>query len=409
MDPIRNPFVPGAGTPPPELTGRSELLERARITLARVLIGRSAKSFIAVGLRGVGKTVLLSRIRQMAAEQGYRTCAIEAHESKSLPAILVPHLRRVLLDLDQLGALSEQVKRGLRVLKGFVSALKIKYGEAELSLDIDAEKGAADSGDIETDLPELFVAVARAAAARGTGIALVIDEIQYLSSQDMSALIMGLHRVAQENLPLVMIAAGLPQVVGLTGRSKSYAERLFDFPAVDALNRDDAIQALAEPALAEDVQFSPAALNRIVEVTRGYPYFLQEWGYHTWNKAQSSPIDEADVEAASPAAIHALDQSFFRVRLDRLTPREKDYLRAMAELGPGPHRSGDIAEALRINVTSAGPLRSALIAKGMIYSPAHGDTGFTVPLFDEFMRRIIPAPPAVTSSTARKPPPPGVR
>ena len=344
----------------------------------------------------------------MADEQGYRTCAIEAHESKSLPAILVPNLRRVLLELDQLGALSEQVKRGLRVFKGFVSGLKLKYGDAELSLDIDAETGAADSGDIEADLPELFVAVARAAAARKTGIALVIDEIQYLSTRDMSALIMGLHRVAQENLPLLMIAAGLPQVVGLTGRSKSYAERLFDFPAVDALNREDATRALADPARAEDVQFSPEALDRIVEVTRGYPYFVQEWGYPTWNKAQRSPINEVDVDAASPAAIHALDQSFFRVRLDRLTPREKDYLRAMAELGPGPHRSGDIAEKLRVSVTSAGPLRSALIAKGMIYSPAHGDTGFTVPLFDEFMRRIIPVMPAHTSSAVRKPPsPPG--
>ena len=403
MDPVRNPFVPGAGTQPPELTGRAELLERARVTLARTLIGRSSKSFIAIGLRGVGKTVLLARIRRMAEEQGYRTCAIEAHENKSLPAILIPNLRRVLLDLDQLGALSEHVKRGLRVLKSFVSGLKLKYGNAELSLDVDPEKGVADSGDIEADLPELFVAVARAAAARKTGVALVIDEIQYLSIADMSALIMGLHRIAQENLPLVMVAAGLPQVVGLTGRSKSYAERLFDFPAVDALNRDDATRAIADPARAEGVQFTPEALDSIVEVTRGYPYFLQEWGYHAWNKARQSPIDAADVGAASPAAIAALDQSFFRVRLDRLTPREKDYLRAMAELGPGPHRSGDIADKLRVSVTSAGPLRSALIGKGMIYSPAHGDTGFTVPLFDEFMRRTVPFMPASTSSAARTP------
>ena len=394
MDPIRNPYVPGAGTPPPELTGRGELLERARITLARLKLGRSSKSFIAVGLRGVGKTVLLSRVRHMAEESGYRTCSIEAHEHKGLPELLLPHLRRVLLELDRLGALSEHVKRGLRVLKSFMSAAKLKYGDLELALDIDGEQGAADSGDLEADLPELFVALGRAAAARGTCVILLIDELQYLSEKHMSALIMGLHRAAQDVLPLLLVGAGLPQVVGLTGRSKSYAERLFDFPTVDALTPEDASRALSEPAKDEGVYYDSEAMVRIFDVTRGYPYFLQEWGYHTWNKAASSPITVADVEAASPVALHALDESFFRVRLDRLTPRERDYLRAMAELGPGPHRSGDISDALGISVTSAGPLRSGLIGKGMIFSPAHGDTAFTVPLFDQFMRRTIPIAPA---------------
>ncbi len=393
MDPIRNPFVPGAGTPPPELTGRGELLDRARVLLARTKLGRPSKSFIAVGLRGVGKTVLLARVRQLAEQADYRICAIEAHEQKSLPDLLIPHLRRVLLELDRAGALSEHVKKGLRVLKSFMNSVKLSYGEATLALDIDGERGAADSGDIEADLPELFVAVGRAAVARETAVVLVIDELQYLSERDMSALIMGLHRVAQDGLPLTLVGAGLPQVVGLTGRSKSYAERLFDFPLVAALSPDDAAAALAGPAKSEGVQFDGRALDKIVEVTRGYPYFLQEWGYHTWNKATSSPISEADVDAASPAALRALDESFFRVRLDRLTPRERDYLRAMAELGPGPHRSGDISDGLGISVTSAGPLRSGLIGKGMIYSPAHGDTAFTVPLFDEFMRRTIPVPP----------------
>ena len=393
MDAIRNPYVPGAGTQPPELTGRAELLERARVTLARIKLGRHAKSFIAVGLRGVGKTVLLSRVRAIAEQQGYRCCSIEAHENKTLPELLVPALRRTLLELDRSGALSEQAKRGLRVLKSFMSAVTIRYGDAELALDIDGETGTADSGDIEADLPDLFAAAGRAAQSRESAIVLIIDEIQYLSERDMSALIMGLHRVAQDNLPLTMIAAGLPQVVGLSGRSKSYAERLFDFPPVDTLSRSDAIKALSDPAKDEDVAYTPAALDRIVEVTKGYPYFLQEWGYRTWNTAVQSPIDENDVEVASPEAVRALDESFFRVRLDRLTPREKDYLRAMAELGPGPHRSGDIADLLGINVTSAGPLRSGLIGKGMIYSPAHGDTAFTVPLFDEFMRRTIPIMP----------------
>ena len=393
MNPIRNPFVPGAGTPPHELTGRSALLDRARIALARTKLGRSSKSFIAVGLRGVGKTVLLSRIKQLALEAEFRVCAVEASENKALAELLIPQLRRVLLELDRLGALSEQVKRGLRVLKSFMSAVKIRYADAELALDIDGEHGTADSGDLEADLPELFVAVAKAAADRGTAVAVIIDEVQYLSERDMGALIMSLHRISQDRLPLILVAAGLPQVVGLSGRSKSYAERLFDFPVVDALLPEDAARALADPAREEGVTFAPGALDRILELTRGYPYFLQEWGYHAWNVAAASPITPDDVAAATPRAVSALDESFFRVRLDRLTPREKDYLRVMAELGPGPHRSGDVAQGLGIGITGASPLRNGLIAKGMIYSPAHGDTAFTVPMFDDFMRRTMPLPP----------------
>ena len=353
MDPVRNPYVPGAGTPPPELTGRSALLERARVALARVKLGRASKSFIAVGLRGVGKTVLLSRIRQLALDAGYRVCAVEASEHKTLAELLVPPLRRVLLDLDRLGALSEQVKRGLRVLKSFMSAVKIKYADAKLALDIDGERGTADSGDLEADLPDLFIAVARAAADRGTAVAVIIDEIQYLPERDMGALIMSLHRISQDKLPLIPVAAGLPQVVGLSGRSKSYAERLFDFPTVDALQPEDAARALADPAREEGVAFAPGALNRILEQTRGYPYFLQEWGYHTWNAATVSPITVDDVATATPRALSALDESFFRVRLDRLTPREKNYLRVMAELGPGPHRSGDVADKLGVRASLA--------------------------------------------------------
>lgn len=390
MDELRNPFVPGAGAPPPELTGREALLDRARVTLERVRRRRSSKSFIAVGLRGVGKTVLLTRVRQMAADAGYHICAVEAHEQKALAELLVPHLRRVLLELDRLGALNEQVKRALRVLKGFMSSVKLKVGDAELSLDVNAEAGTADSGDLEADLPELFVALGKAAAARGAAVALILDEIQYLSERDMGALIMALHRTAQDTLPVVMVAAGLPQVVGLSGRSKSYAERLFDFPPVDALREEDATRALAGPANEEDASFTQDALEQIVRITRGYPYFLQEWGYHSWNEALTSPITKTDVERASVLAVQRLDESFFRVRFDRLTPREKDYLRAMADLGDGPHRSGDIAESLGMRVQSAGPLRNSLIGKGMIYSPAHGDTAFTVPLFDEFLRRIMP-------------------
>jgi hypothetical protein len=387
MDAVRNPFAPGAGTPPPELAGRSALLERAGITLARIQQGRAAKSILLIGLRGVGKTVLLNRIQQTAEEGGYKTILKEAHEDKPLPSLLVPALRQLLLSLDQLGGLSEQVKRGLRVLKSFAGSLKVKYGDIELGLDIDPERGTSDSGDIESDLPDLLVAVAEAGVARKMPVALLIDELQYINEVELSALIMGMHKIAQRQLPMVLFGAGLPQLVGNTGRSKSYAERLFDFPVVGPLSKRDAEVAIIEPIAREDERIAKGAVERIIEATEGYPYFLQEWGYQCWNTADKSPISIRDVERASPTILKKLDESFFRVRFDRLTPAEKKYLRAMAELGSGPHRSGDIAEVLKVKVQSVAPVRSALIKKGMIYSPQHGDTAFTVPLFDAFMRR----------------------
>ncbi|MBB3174237.1 DNA-binding CsgD family transcriptional regulator [Endobacter medicaginis] len=386
MDPIRNPFVPGAGAAPPEIAGRERLIGRAEIALRRALQGRPAKSFIAVGLRGVGKTVVLNRVRNLADELGYRSCAIEAQEAKSLPELLIPHLRRMTLELDRIGALSEHVKRALRVLKSFTTGLKVRYGD--LQLDVQAEAGVADSGDLEADLPELIAALGRAAKARETGIALVIDEIQFLGERDMSALIIAMHRVMQEQLPVVMVAAGLPQVVALSGRSKSYAERLFDYPALGALSDEDARTALVEPARREEVAFSDAALDAILRITEGYPYFLQEWAYQAWNVAEGPVIDAADVSEATGAAIEQLDGSFFRMRYERLTPRERAYCQAMAELGPGPHRSGDIAARLGLRVQTVGPLRQNLIRKGMVYSPAHGDTAFTVPMFDQYLHRL---------------------
>lgn len=390
MDPVRNPFAPGAGTPPPELAGRQGILSRAETTLLRISQKRPAKSLLLIGLRGVGKTVLLVRIQQLADRIGFKTLMVEAHEDKSLPELLLPPLRQVLLALDQLGALNEKVKRGLRVLRGFASAIKVKYGEVEIGLDIDPERGVGDSGDLESDLPDLLQAVGEAAAARGVAVALLIDELQYIGETELSALIMGVHRTAQQQLPLVLFGAGLPQLVGNTGRSKSYAERLFDFPQVGPLNAKDTEIALMEPIAREGQRIAKAAIVLIAKATQGYPYFLQEWGYHCWNSANKSPISIKDVGIATPIILANLDSSFFRVRFDRLTPAEKRYLRAMAELGPGPHRSGDIAEQLSAQVRSVAPLRSGLIRKGMIYSPAHGDTAFTVPLFDEFLRRQIP-------------------
>lgn len=390
MDPVRNPFAPGAGTLPPELAGRKAILDRAETTLLRVQQGRPSKSFLLIGLRGVGKTVLLVRMQQLAEKIGYRALMVEAHEEKSLPELLLPPLRQVLLGLDQLGSLNEKVKRGLRVLRGFASAIKLKYGEVEIGLDIEPERGVGDSGDIESDLPDLLVAIAEAAAARRTAVALLMDELQYIGETELSALIMGIHRIAQRELPLVLIGAGLPQLVGNTGRSKSYAERLFDFPEIGPLSPKDARTALVEPITRENERIAKQAVDLIVNATLGYPYFLQEWGYHCWNAADRSPISRRHVEKATPIILANLDASFFRVRFDRLTPSEKRYLRAMAELGPGPHRSGDIAETMGAQVRSVAPLRSGLIRKGMIYSPAHGDTAFTVPLFDQFLKRQMP-------------------
>jgi hypothetical protein len=390
MDPGLNPYAPGAGTPPPELSGRQELLEQVRIALVRTKLGRPAKGFFAVGLRGVGKTVLLRESLAMATSEGFYTCFVEADGQKSLSELLVPHLRRLLLDLDRLGKIAAEVKRGLRVLKSFLSSLKLTYGDAELALDIDPEVGTGDSGDLEDDLSELFAAIGKAAAARNMSVALFIDEVQYFNLRDLGALIKALHRCAQERLPIILIGAGLPQMVGLAGRAKSYAERMFDFPALEALSRPDADRAVLGPAEEQNVVVTQDALDAIDAVAHGYPYFIQEWAYHAWNAAPGPRIDRDVVLAASPVASKRLDDSFFRVRFDRLTPREKQYLRAMASLGPGVWRAGEIAGRLGVKPTSMAPLRNGLIAKGMIYSPQFGETAFTVPMFDDFLRRIMP-------------------
>ncbi len=390
MDPVRNPFAPGAGTPPPELAGRDELRETVRIALARVRLGLPTKSVLMVGLRGVGKTVLLDRMRDDAESTGIQTARVEAPESRSLPALLAPQLRQALLRMSRNERARELAHRALRALAGFAKALKIKYQDIEVGFDFEPEPGLADNGDLEHDLQALLEAVGNAAREAETALVLFIDELQYVEEEQLAALITALHRGAQRRLPIVLVGAGLPQLRGQMGRAKSYAERLFDFPEVGPLSNADARIAIAKPALDQGVEFAEDALHSIVLQTHGYPYFLQEWGKHTWDAATQSPITLQDVTRASRAAVAALDESFFRVRFDRLTPLEKRYLRAMAELGPGPHRSGDIADQLGRKVTALGPTRNQLIAKGMIWSPNHGDTAFTVPLFDEFMCRIMP-------------------
>jgi AAA ATPase-like protein len=391
MDPRLNPYSPGAGAPPPELAGRDSVIEQAAIALDRIRLGRSAKSMLLVGLRGVGKTVLLNRIRLDAEARGIACVSLEAPEDRSLPALIAPGLRATLLKLDRMEAAGVAATRALRALAGFISAMKVKFGDVEVGLDVDPERGLADSGDLEADLADLLATAGEAAQERKTEIVLIVDELQYVEENQLAALITALHRCAQRQLPVTLVGAGLPQLVAQTGRAKSYAERLFEFPEIGPLVPVAARQALTIPAERLGVKYEDPALASIFEETQGYPYFLQEWGKHAWAVADASPISVSDARIASANALADLDASFFRVRFDRLTPAEKRYLRAVAELGPGSHRSGDVAATLGKAVSSVGPTRSALIAKGMIYSPAHGDTTFTVPLFDGFMKRTMPS------------------
>ncbi len=388
MDPRRNPFAPGAGTRPPELAGRTALLERVAIALDRIRAGRSAQSVLLYGLRGVGKTVLLNEMRLAAEASGMVTVAIESPEDRSLPAILAPSLRAALLRIDRMAAVGDAAKRALRALAGFVK-LKVRYADIEVALDLESERGLADSGELGNDLNDLLTAAGEAARSAGTALVLFVDELQYVAEAELAALITALHRANQAQLPVTLVGAGLPQLLARMGRAKSYAERLFLFEPLGALDHEAIISALRTPIEDEGETITDAAISAIASATQGYPYFLQEWGKQSWDVADASPITDDDVSLASTAALAQLDASFFRVRFDRLTPSEKRYMQAMATLGPGPHRSGDIAEQLHVKVTSVGPTRSALIRKGMIFSPEHGDTAFTVPMFDQYVIRVM--------------------
>lgn len=390
MDPRTNPYSPGAGTLPPELAGRDQIIEKVSIQLDRCKSGLSYRSFLLVGLRGVGKTVLLNHLATEAEANKFVVVQIETPERRSLPALLIPPLRTALLKLDRITSAGDMTKRALRALGGFVSVMKVKYQDIEFGLDLGSEPGVADSGDLENDLVDLFVELGRAAKEKKTALVLFIDEVQYISENEFAALIMALHKCTQKQLPITIVGAGLPQLVGQAGRAKSYAERLFEYPEVGPLSENAAKDALVIPAEKENVEYEKEALAEIFLQTQGYPYFIQEWGKHSWQCAKSSPITKQDAENATQLALSELDTSFFRVRFDRLTPSEKKYLRAMAELGAGPHRSGDIAHLLKKEVQGVATIRAMLISKGMIYSPEHGDNSFTVPLFDGYMKRVMP-------------------
>lgn len=388
MDPIRNPYSPNAGAPPPALVGRDSLIEAFGVGLRRTIAGRSQKGMIPTGLRGVGKTVLLNHFVEDARSVGYSVAQLEASDSANFLSTLVAELRTALYQLNPRARTHGLISKALGVLKSFT--VTFGMGDFSIELGVDPERGLGDSGILSIDLTSLFVAIGEAARHEATATLVAIDELQYLSEEQFAATIMAVHRVNQLRLPVLLVGTGLPQLPALAGNAKSYAERLFDFPSVGPLSQPEAFEAIRAPAEREGVQIEESALARFFEVTLGYPYFIQEWAYGVWNRASRSPISLEDVVEAQPEVLTRLGESFFRVRFDRLTRREKTYLRAMAELGPGPHRSGDIAAVLNVQVESTGPLRSGLIRKGMIYSPQHGDTAFTVPLFDTFMRRTIP-------------------
>ena len=388
MDRRNNPYVPGAGLQPPELAGRDRLLADGSIDMDRVLTGRPAKGLILLGLRGVGKTVLLNRLRSTANEKGFRTVRIEAPEGSPLPQLLVPELRQLLYGLDLRQAATHRLLRAANVLAKFAATFKVKAGDLEFSVDL--APGVGDSGNLEQDLPQLLVALAEAAAERRTAVGLFIDEVQYLSPTELGAVVVACHEIAQQNLPFLFIGAGLPQVAALAGKAKSYAERLFNYPQLGPLEAEDARTALLKPAQAEGVVFDDGAARLILDAAENFPYFIQEWGFQVWSAAPASPITTAMARAASPDVVAHLDNNFFRVRFDRLTPLEQKYLRAMAELGPGPRGTGRIAEALGVRPPAVATVRRHLIAKGMVWSQRHGETSFTVPMFDAFMKRQMP-------------------
>jgi hypothetical protein len=358
----------------------------AKTALQRILAGRYDRSQILLGLHSTGKTVLLNKIEQIAENSGHVTSFIEAPEDRSLVDLIYPKLHQALRKFSLVEAGKAKAQAAMRALRSFAAAFKIKIGD--ISIAVDPDPGAADSGVLELDLADLFVRAGEAAQAARKAWTLLIDEVQYLSEQELSALIVAIHRTNQKSLPVMFFGAGLPQLAALTGDAKSYAERLFSFPAIGALDHAAATWAIREPIEEGGETISDDALAAILRETHGYPYFLQEWGYQAWNAADASPIGRADVRIASDAAIRRLDEGFFRVRFDRLAPKEREYVFAMARLGKGPYRSSDIAAELREPLNRLGPRRAAIIRKGMIYSPAHGDLAFTVPLFEEFLNRM---------------------
>lgn len=384
----QNPYNPGAGTPPPELAGRDPLIEQANLAIERVKNGRPSKSFVMLGLRGVGKTVLLNEFERTAEMQSCQTAMLETDPDKPLAQQLAPKLHRILLRLDRIKKAGADMQAAFGALRAFASVFKVQLGDLEFGLSTTQA-----TGDLTIDLTDLFLAIGEAAKKRETAVVILIDEIQYIQKSDLSALIMALHKISQRQLPLLLFGGGLPQLAKLAGDARSYAERLFDYPPIGPLDPAAARRALTAPAEREQVNYTSDALDYVAEQTGNYPFFLQVWGSHCWEAAVKSPITLADAKKATAAAIAALDEGIFKVRLARLTERQKAYARAMAEFGAEPANSTEVANVLGLSVSQSAPIRDELIKKGMAYSPERGLIGFTVPKFDEFMRRAIPAAP----------------
>lgn len=385
MDLINNPYSPGAGVPPPELAGRENILQDAENIIKRVQNGHTAQSLILLGLRGVGKTVLLNRIDQIAENLGCETSIFEADMDRTLPQLLTRQLHRLLLKLDRRKRMGDEVQKAFSLLQAFAGIFRVHYGEFQVGV-----ASPMVTGDLSLDLTDLMVSIGEAARARNTVAVILVDEVQYIAKDDLGALIMALHKISQRQLPLIFFGGGLPQLAQLAGDAKSYSERLFTYPAVGPLDRDGARKALVEPARREKVEFEDEALDEILKQTEGYPFFLQVWGSHIWQIAESSPIKASDAIEASKRAVEALDESFFKVRFERLTERQQQYARAMAEFGDEPANSTAVANLLGLTVKQAAPIRDEVIKKGMAYSPKRGLVAFTVPKFDEYMKRVMP-------------------
>lgn len=388
MDSIKNPFSPNAGARPPELVGRDEVLEQARVLMGRTQLRRSAQSLLLTGLRGVGKTVVLNEILNRAEEMGnILPIYLEASENRSLGELLAAPLKIALLKLNRVEGAKQAARRGLSVLRNFMGTIKISLGD--VGIELEPCTGIGDSGDMQYDLKELLSAVAEAALERDKAVILLIDEVQYLSQEELESLVMSLHHMQQRQLPLAMVGAGLPILAKLAGEAKSYAERLFKYPVLGALSEENSRKAMCKPFGDAGIDIDEAAVELVLKETGGYPYFIQEWCSQLWNFIEKQPVVEADVQKVKSLVLYSLDENFFRVRMERITPSERKLLYAMAEVMEGEHpcRIGDVAGSMGIDQKAIGPRRNALIKKGMIYSPGHGLIAFTVPMFSGFLKR----------------------
>ncbi|QTG81756.1 ATP-binding protein [Arthrobacter crystallopoietes] len=392
MDQVLNPYTPNAGATPELVVGRDELLKEFETLLRRLARGRTDQSMIVTGLRGVGKTVLLGEFRQIADDFKWKVLELEAskHDDNHFRQTLYSKLRASLFQVSPRARWGERARNAAQVLQSFSLTVDPTTGAPTLSLEVEPAEGLADHGDLTLDLTDVLVAIGEAAADHGTGLVLLFDEVQFLSRFQLEAIIQAIHKTVQRKLPVTFVGAGLPQIAELAGDAKSYAERLFKFPRIGSLEEEDAARALAEPALAEGARFEQDALERAFKLTEGYPYFIQELGYQVWMVANDQVITLGDVEDAKDAYEAKLDESFFRVRLDRATQLQIAYMRAMAELGPESQKAADVAAVMGRESTQLAPTRSELIAMGLLYTPSHGYAGFTVPHFDRFMLRAVP-------------------